>query len=368
MIKLKIFKINLILFSICLLSFNGPITSCLVFMLVDSLLIIYMIIVSKSKIKSFITVLSYIFLMIAQIFYCMIVLDGNDFAVGRMTIAISILFLGFSFWLKEILDVNLDKVYIFSNYNIKPNSSLSFDRLEEFNQILHDKVETVKISKEIITKEVIEEVIEEVKRNSFISYINEDTLTEQYLEQLENSIDDKYIYIVLSDTGTSASKVISVITHKSYNHVSISFDNQLKTLISYNGGERVNPPGLNSEMIEYLMKRDDSSIYVYKLEVTREQKQKMIDKIKEINLNGSAYNLIGLFFKKSYNYKPNIMYCSQFVYSLLQYAGAEYFENTTKSLKPTDLVELDYDRKLILVTKLGPKEEFKIDQFSETRL
>ncbi len=76
----------------------------------------------------------------------------------------------------------------------------------------------------------------------------------------------------------------------------------------------------------------------------------MLDKIVEINEHGSAYNLLGLFLKKSY--KPNIMYCSQFVYKLLAHAEAQPFEMDPNEIRPTDLIELDYERKLTLEYKI----------------
>ena len=103
-------------------------------------------------------------------------------------------------------------------------------------------------------------------------------------------------------------------------------------------------PGLNSEMIENLFKKEDASIYVYRLKATREQKKKMIEKIQDINREGSAYNLIGLVFK--YSYKPNIMFCSQFVYQMLKHVGLEYFDKRSTEVRPSDLIELDYHRKL----------------------
>jgi len=71
-----------------------------------------------------------------------------------------------------------------------------------------------------------------------------------------------------------------------------------------------------------------------------------IDKIKEINETGSAYNLVGLITKVSL--RPNIMFCSQFVYSILKECGLAYFESPATKIKPTDLVEKDYYRKLEL--------------------
>ena len=50
----------------------------------------------------------------------------------------------------------------------------------------------------------------------------------------------------------------------------------------------------------------------------------MLDKIREINNEGSAYNLLGLVLKVTP--QPNIMFCSQFVYTILELAGLNYFE------------------------------------------
>lgn len=95
-------------------------------------------------------------------------------------------------------------------------------------------------------------------------------------------------------------------------------------------------------MIECFNKKADSAILIYRLKATKEQKQKMIEKIQEINREGSAYNLLELVFK--YSFKPNIMFCSQFVYQMLKYVGLAYFEKRSTEVRPTDLVELDYHR------------------------
>jgi len=80
------------------------------------------------------------------------------------------------------------------------------------------------------------------------------------------------------------------------------------------------------------------------LEVTRAQKQAIIDKVSNINSEGSSYNLIGLIFNKSM--KPNIMFCSQFIYTVLKDSGAAYFAAGKQPLKPSDFIELDYRRNL----------------------
>ncbi|MEN2666915.1 hypothetical protein [Listeria aquatica] len=40
------------------------------------------------------------------------------------------------------------------------------------------------------------------------------------------------------------------------------------------------------------------------------------------------------------------MFCSQFVYKILQFAELEYFRDSAAKIKPTDFVERDYYRKL----------------------
>jgi len=76
----------------------------------------------------------------------------------------------------------------------------------------------------------------------------------------------------------------------------------------------------------------------------------MLDKVQEINNEGSAYNLIGLVFK--FSRKPNIMFCSQFTYTMLEIAGLNYFEQKAAHVRPTDFIELDYYRKLQFVDRI----------------
>jgi hypothetical protein len=135
-----------------------------------------------------------------------------------------------------------------------------------------------------------------------------------------------------------------MFTRKQYNHASLSFDKELKTIISYNGGENIYPPGLNMEMVKYFNKKQDASIIVYSLPISVEKKEMVIKKIKEINTEGNAYNLFGLVLK--FSFKSNIMFCSQFVYKMLKDAGLNYFEKEEGKIRPTDLIELDYNRKL----------------------
>jgi hypothetical protein len=216
-----------------------------------------------------------------------------------------------------------------------------------FNEV----IENIEAFKKIITqgqktfsKKNMDELLNDLPRHNSFRYINKGSLTSAYFESAYQTLDDLRIYIVISNTGSPASEIISIFTRKQYNHVSLAFDKELKTIVSYNGGEKIFPPGLNMEMIKYLNKKNDASIIVYSLPIAREQKKIIIDKIQEINEQGNAYNILGLVLKLSF--RPNIMFCSQFVYKMLKIAGVKYFEMKEEQIKPTDFIEMDYERKL----------------------
>jgi hypothetical protein len=216
-----------------------------------------------------------------------------------------------------------------------------------FNELVENIAAVNKVIKEgrkNLSKKNMDALISDLPRHNSFRYINKGSLTDEYFDTAYKALDDLNIYIIISDTGSPASEIISMFTQKQYNHASLSFDRGLKTIVSYNGGENIYPPGLNMEMVKYFNKKRDSSIIVYSLPISAEKKKTIIEKIKTINTEGNAYNLFGLVLKLSF--KPNIMFCSQFVYRMLKDVGLNYFEKEEGKIKPTDLIELDYDRKL----------------------
>jgi hypothetical protein len=216
-----------------------------------------------------------------------------------------------------------------------------------FNE-LAENIETVKKivekGQKTLLKDNIDELLADLPKHNSFRYINKGSLTEEYFKLAYQTLDDLNIYIVVSNSGSPASEIISLFTRKQYNHVSLSFDRELKTIVSYNGGEKVYLPGLNMEMLKYFNKKEDATIIVYSLPLSKENKKIIIDKIKEINEQGNAYNILGLVLK--FSLRPNIMFCSQFVYKILKIAGINYFDKKEENVKPTDFIELDYERKL----------------------
>jgi len=227
---------------------------------------------------------------------------------------------------------------------VQDASAVSFAMLKEVYSRAGSVKHTIVKSKDSLNRSNLAEIAKDIPRHSYTKYLNKNTLTEAFFKECEASLEDENLYIVISCTGSSSSELISVFTRKEYNHVSISFDRDLKTILSYNGGGNVYPPGLNSEQLEYFNRKEDASMLVYCLEAPKVKKQIVLDKIREINQNGSAYNLVGLVTK--FSVRPNIMFCSQFVYSILRYADLIYFTEKAASVKPSDLIERDYYRKL----------------------
>ncbi|MEL7657750.1 MAG: YiiX/YebB-like N1pC/P60 family cysteine hydrolase, partial [Bacillota bacterium] len=194
----------------------------------------------------------------------------------------------------------------------------------------------------------------DLPRHNALNYINKGSLNTEYFKAAEKTLDNGYLYIVLSSTGSAAGELIRKVTKKEYSHASLAFDEDLETIISYNGGENIYAPGLNQEMIEFFHKKEDANIIIYKIKATKEQKKRALEEVKKINKLGSSYNLLGLFFP--YSHRENIMFCSQFVYTILKAVGINYFEKKPEEVKPTDFVELDYKRNLEFHSQIFLKE------------
>jgi hypothetical protein len=283
----------------------------------------------------------YIALLIMQLMFCQVVIFGGPLH-GPM------------FTFKKILGLVLLYapfiVNTYANYrrsvfpSVEEIYTVSFHTLTSgLDRVVKAKNGLAKTTQSLSVNNITG-FLTDLPRHSATSYINRNGLTAAYFEDCDASIDDGHIYIIMSDTGSPGSEMLSVFTRKMYNHVSISFDYDLKTVISYNGGEKLYPPGMNKEQISFFQKKKGASIIVYSLACKREQKQAMIDRVREINRVGSAYNMVGLVTRATF--KPNIMFCSQFIYSLLQGVGLNYFESKAIDVRPTDFVERDYYRNL----------------------
>lgn len=292
----------------------------------------------KSKISAFSMIITYFALLVLQITYISAFIKVSDISSSMYFILSRWLAIG-------LLGVDLifERIALLREYAFYALPTPDNKTTLSFKDILvvYRKIKSIG---KVVNMENFEEIVTDLPRHSSLSYVNDGSLADAYFEKAKETLNDPYVYVILSNTGSAASDVISMFTQKMYNHASIAFDKDLETIVSYNGGEKVYPPGLNHEMIEYFNKKEEASIIVYRLPASKEQKQLLIDKVELINRQGSAYNMLGLVFK--YSYRPNIMFCSQFVYKMLKSVGLEYFDKKDAMVKPTDLIELDYYRKL----------------------
>ena len=181
----------------------------------------------------------------------------------------------------------------------------------------------------------------ELPKQSVFSYVNKNSLGEKYFKLAKKYVKTPYIYIILSATGSPFGNMIAVATGEEYNHASFSFDENLETLIAYNGGNGISNPGLNHEKIEYFHQKPDAKIAVYKMKADIKQKKKMLEEIKKIDEEGSSYNIARIVMKKSF--APNIKVCAQFVYELLESVNLNYFKANPQDVLPIDFVKKNKD-------------------------
>ena len=111
----------------------------------------------------------------------------------------------------------------------------------------------------------------------------------------------KEIYIVLTHTGTTLSRIIKYYTKEKYIHVSIGLDSDLKELYSFGRLNPYNPYKggfIHEELNKGTFARFRNTIgAVYSLKLTAEQYEKINCLIKTMKLNKDKYkfNIIGLF-------------------------------------------------------------------------
>jgi hypothetical protein len=286
-------------------------------------------------------VITYIIIMILQLTYNTLIINGDD--IDNNTKYLAKIFGTVSFIIPYFIEnrfeyKNMIHIYLPSIQNIE---IFSFIEIRENKDRIIQLIN--KINKKL-SKDNILEIINDLPRHSAFRYINNGSLTPEYFEKAKSTFDDPHLYIVISNSGSPANEIISIFTKKQYNHAAISFDKNLETIVSYNGGEKIYPPGMNQEMIEYYNKKEDASIIIYSLNITKDQKMKLLGRIEQINEEGNAYNLLGLIFK--HRFRSNIMYCSQFVYVMLKDVGVQFITKSNDNVSPMELIELDYHRKL----------------------
>ncbi len=155
-------------------------------------------------------------------------------------------------------------------------------------------------------------------------------------------VQQKEIYLLLTDTNSWLTRLIKLYTKKPYNHASIAFDEKLEHVYSFGRKAPKNPfiGGFVKENIhEGLFKHANGVIY--SISITEEQWQLINQYIQNIYAEKDAYryNFIGLFgflLKRPINRK-NAFFCSQFVATVLQESNVVKFNKPAPLVTPHDL-------------------------------
>ncbi|MEI2663289.1 hypothetical protein [Rossellomorea sp. LJF3] len=157
-------------------------------------------------------------------------------------------------------------------------------------------------------------------------------------------MESKYIFILLTDTGTLFTKSIKKYTKAPYNHASISFDRELTELYSF-GRKHPNNP-INGGFVKEDIFQGTYSKYphttcvIYQLEVTDRDivKMKRVLNVFKRSRKKFLYNILGVFgvsmnepveFSNSY-------FCSQFVAEILQRSGIKLWDKLPALITPED--------------------------------
>lgn len=158
----------------------------------------------------------------------------------------------------------------------------------------------------------------------------------------------KDIYIVVTQTGTILSRFLKRLTGKEYNHVSISFDPELRRLYSFGRKNAYNPwvGGFVQESPDFgTFKRfSETRAVVLKLQVSDEAFEALAHKVQEMyeQKNRYYYDSLGLilaYFNVTYK-REHHFYCSSFVRKMLVDFGIEEAEQFEEVVQPMHFLDL----------------------------
>lgn len=155
------------------------------------------------------------------------------------------------------------------------------------------------------------------------------------------------VYIVLTKTKTVLSKAIQIYTQHDFNHVSISFDSELKEMYSF-GRKNINNPwigGFVHENPSSTLLRESNCV-ILACPVTEQQYNVLKNRISyyKQNKNEYKYNFIGLFGVacRVKIKRERAFFCSQFISTLFEEAGLPLYGISPYFIKPNDFVNLPY--------------------------
>lgn len=156
----------------------------------------------------------------------------------------------------------------------------------------------------------------------------------------------KYVYILVTQSGTGVSKMLRWVTHDPYNHVSLALDANLQKMYSY-GRRRLHNPLVGGFVHEtpqtgVFAYYKDTDAVVVRLPLHEEVYKKLEARMREMYRHRKEYHydflgvMLAYFGKtKARNHKS---YCSKFVAGELQNAGVTLPQKAV--YRPVDFLEL----------------------------
>lgn len=155
-----------------------------------------------------------------------------------------------------------------------------------------------------------------------------------------------YLYIVLTRTNSTVSKLIGLFTKDEYTHAAISLDKELNNMYSFARKYTFNPfigrfkhENLNEGLYKFSKNLPGAII---EIEVSKEQYEKATQLVNNFieNSNKYKYNYIGLIhnlLNKEVCYENRFL-CSEFVYHILNQSSILDFNMSRNLVKPATLL------------------------------
>ena len=108
-------------------------------------------------------------------------------------------------------------------------------------------------------------------------------LLEEELDSSPSNEPTETMYVVLTDTKTWFSRTTALITRQKYNHISMTFDRSLKQMWTFDMGDNT----IQMETPEIW--HPDTRFVAYSIKITSEAKDRIVQRIEEINRNKGSY-------------------------------------------------------------------------------
>jgi len=162
-------------------------------------------------------------------------------------------------------------------------------------------------------------------------------------------MNNQYIYLIFTKTGTWLSRLIGVFSNIKYAHASISFDNSFTRMYSFGRTNPDNPFSggfVEENLYEGVYKRSAScECMIYRIEVTAEQYSTLQQLIEQFAAckEQLRYNFLGLFgalFNKPLGRK-NYYFCSQFVSEVLMKSNIFRYDKSPELIKTDELYDIE---------------------------